>query len=68
MNLTFRTYLTSQIDFTVEIDFVTEIKGKGIDDLALSRVNGGMGRPQRLGHEPPLLRYQPRRALGLGDM
>ena len=31
MNLTFKTYLTSQIDFTVENDFVTEIKGDGID-------------------------------------
>lgn len=33
MNLTFKTYLTSQIDFTVENDFVTEIKGDGIDAL-----------------------------------
>jgi len=31
MNLTFKTYLTSQIDFTVENDFVTAIKGRGID-------------------------------------
>jgi len=31
MNLTFKTYLTSRIDFTVENDFVTEIKGDGID-------------------------------------
>jgi 2,5-dihydroxypyridine 5,6-dioxygenase len=33
MNLTFKTYLTSRIDFTVENDFVTEIKGNGIDAL-----------------------------------
>lgn len=33
MNLTFKTYLTSRIDFTVENDFVTEIKGDGIDAL-----------------------------------
>ncbi|WP_151719763.1 M29 family metallopeptidase [Gemmobacter serpentinus] len=33
MNLTFKTYLTSQIDFTVEDDFVTAIKGDGIDAL-----------------------------------
>lgn len=31
MNLTFKTYLSSQIDFTVENDFVTEIKGDGLD-------------------------------------
>ncbi|MBX2884610.1 MAG: hypothetical protein KTR32_31945 [Granulosicoccus sp.] len=31
MNLTFKTYLSSQIDFIVENDFVTEIKGDGID-------------------------------------
>lgn len=35
MNLTFKTYLTSQIDFTVENDFVTAIKGDGIDALHL---------------------------------
>jgi 2,5-dihydroxypyridine 5,6-dioxygenase len=33
MNLTFKTYLTSQIDFTIENDFVTTIKGDGIDAL-----------------------------------
>ena len=33
MNLTFKTYLTSQIDFTIQDDFVTEIKGEGIDAL-----------------------------------
>lgn len=33
MNLTFKTYLTSQIDFTIEDDFVTAIKGEGIDAL-----------------------------------
>jgi 2,5-dihydroxypyridine 5,6-dioxygenase len=33
MNLTFKTYLTSRIDFTVVNDFVTEIKGDGIDAL-----------------------------------
>ena len=33
MNLTFKTYLTSQIDFTIEDDFVTQIKGEGIDAL-----------------------------------
>ena len=33
MNLTFKTYLTSQIDFTIENDFVTAIKGDGIDAL-----------------------------------
>ena len=31
MNLTFKTYLSSQIDFTVENDFITEIKGEGLD-------------------------------------
>jgi 2,5-dihydroxypyridine 5,6-dioxygenase len=31
MNLTFKTYLASRIDFTVENDFVTEIKGDGLD-------------------------------------
>ena len=35
MNLTFKTCLTSQIDFTVENDFVTAIKGDGIDALHL---------------------------------
>lgn len=35
MNLTFKTYLTSQIDFTIENDFVTAIKGDGIDALHL---------------------------------
>jgi 2,5-dihydroxypyridine 5,6-dioxygenase len=33
MNLTFKATLTSQIDFTVENDFVTAIKGDGIDAL-----------------------------------
>ncbi|MFZ1661582.1 MAG: peptidase M29, partial [Paracoccaceae bacterium] len=33
MNLTFKTWLTSQIDFTIENDFVTAIKGDGIDAL-----------------------------------
>ena len=31
MNLTFKTYLSSQIDFTIENDFITAIKGDGID-------------------------------------
>ncbi len=35
MNLTFKTCLTSRIDFTVENDFVTAIKGDGIDALHL---------------------------------
>ena len=33
MNLTFKTYLTSRIDFTIENDFVTKIDGDGIDAL-----------------------------------
>ena len=33
MNLTFKTYLTSRIDLTVENDFVTAIRGDGIDAL-----------------------------------
>lgn len=33
MNLTFKTALTSRIDFTVENDFVTAIKGEGIDAI-----------------------------------
>ena len=33
MNMTFKTYLTSQIDCTIEDDFVTQIKGDGIDAL-----------------------------------
>jgi len=33
MNLTFKTFLTSRIDFTVENDFVTAIKGDGIDAI-----------------------------------
>jgi 2,5-dihydroxypyridine 5,6-dioxygenase len=35
MNLTFKTFLTSQIDFKVENDFITNIKGDGIDALHL---------------------------------
>ena len=35
MNLTFKTCLTSGIDFTIEDDFVTAIKGDGIDALHL---------------------------------
>jgi 2,5-dihydroxypyridine 5,6-dioxygenase len=35
MNLTFKTSLTSQIDFTIQDDFVTAIKGDGIDALHL---------------------------------
>jgi 2,5-dihydroxypyridine 5,6-dioxygenase len=31
MNLTFKSYLTGQIDFVVENDFVTAIKGDGLD-------------------------------------
>ena len=33
MNLTFKTYLTSKIDITIENDFITSIKGDGIDAL-----------------------------------
>lgn len=33
MNLTFKTFLTSQIDYAIENDFVTAIKGDGIDAL-----------------------------------
>ncbi|MET3518312.1 peptidase M29 [Mesorhizobium sp. M4B.F.Ca.ET.215.01.1.1] len=33
MNLTFKTTLTSRIDFTVEDDFVTAIKGDGVDAI-----------------------------------
>ena len=33
MNLTFKSTLTSRIDFTVESDFVTAIKGDGIDAI-----------------------------------
>ena len=33
MNLTFKTYLTSKIDFTIENDFITSITGDGIDAL-----------------------------------
>jgi 2,5-dihydroxypyridine 5,6-dioxygenase len=35
MNLTFKTYLTSRVDFTIENDFVTAIRGDGIDALHL---------------------------------
>jgi 2,5-dihydroxypyridine 5,6-dioxygenase len=35
MNLTFKTTLTSRIDFTIDNDFVTAIKGDGIDALHL---------------------------------
>ena len=35
MNLTFKTFLTSRIDFTIENDFVTAIRGDGIDALHL---------------------------------
>ncbi len=31
MNLTFKSYLTGQIDITVEDDFVTDIRGDGLD-------------------------------------
>lgn len=31
MNLTFKSYLTAQIDFTVKKDFITAIKGEGLD-------------------------------------
>lgn len=33
MNLTFKSYLASRIDFTVENDFVTAIKGDGLDAM-----------------------------------
>ena len=33
MNLTFKTTLTSRIDFTVEDDFVTAIRGDGVDAI-----------------------------------
>ena len=35
MNLTFKTCLTSPIDFTIEDDFVTAIRGDGLDALHL---------------------------------
>ncbi|MGV8988476.1 MAG: peptidase M29 [Cypionkella sp.] len=31
MNLTFKSYLSSPIDFTIRDDFITEIKGEGLD-------------------------------------
>jgi 2,5-dihydroxypyridine 5,6-dioxygenase len=31
MNLTFKSYLASPIDFTIRDDFITEIKGEGLD-------------------------------------
>ncbi|MGB0507994.1 MAG: peptidase M29, partial [Pikeienuella sp.] len=33
MNLTFKSYLNSRIEFTIENDFVTEIKGDGLDAM-----------------------------------
>lgn len=33
MNLTFKSYLTSQIDFTIRDDFITAIKGDGLDAM-----------------------------------
>ena len=35
MNLTFKSYLTSRVDFTVEDDFVTAIKGDGLDAIQM---------------------------------
>ena len=35
MNLTFKTYLTSRVTFTIENDFVEKIEGDGIDALHL---------------------------------
>ncbi len=35
MNLTFKSYLTGRVDFTVEDDFVTAIKGDGLDAIQM---------------------------------
>lgn len=40
MNLTFKTFLTGRIDFTIESDFVTAITGDGIDALHLREYIG----------------------------
>jgi 2,5-dihydroxypyridine 5,6-dioxygenase len=43
MNLTFKTFLTSRIDFTIESDFVTAIRGEGIDALHLREYMAAWG-------------------------
>ena len=49
MNLTFKTYLSSQIDFTVENDFVTAIKGDGLDALQFRDYMAAWDDPQAYG-------------------
>ena len=49
MNLTFKTYLSSQIDFTVENDFVTEIKGDGLDAALFRDYMAAWDDPQAYG-------------------
>lgn len=43
MNLTFKTVLTSRIDVTIENDFVTAIRGDGIDALHFREYMGAWG-------------------------
>ena len=49
MNLTFKTYLASPIDFTVENDFVTEIKGDGLDAMQFRDYMAAWEDPQAYG-------------------
>lgn len=49
MNLTFKTFLTSRIDFTIERDFVTAIRGDGIDALHLREYMDAWGDPNAYG-------------------
>lgn len=49
MNLTFKTYLTSQIDITIEQDFVTDIRGDGLDALQFRDYMAAWDDPQAYG-------------------
>ena len=49
MNLTFKTYLTSRIAFTIKDDFVTAIEGDGIDALHLREYMAAWNDPNAYG-------------------
>lgn len=49
MNLTFKTYLTSRITFTIKDDFVTAIDGDGIDALHLREYMAAWNDPNAYG-------------------
>jgi hypothetical protein len=63
MNLTFKTFLTSRIDFHRRERLRHRDQGRRHRRAAPARVHGGLGRPQRLWPVPRRLGHEPRREM-----